>query len=175
MNVKKSRSTIIVVVSLIALIVITSWLILPFFSTWTRQSQEIRMVKASLKKRQAIVQRHDELEEKFSDINNRIQARLPGTRGESTFLNAIGQVAKKTNVHIETMNPRPFRDLGFFRELSVEIDMQANLGNLVRFLYEMRKSSVVLVANNLKLKPKSERSALLNGYLVISTIFLKEQ
>lgn len=53
--------------------------------------------------------------------------------------------------------------------------MEANLGNLVRFLYEIRKSSVVLVVNKLELTPKSERSSLLKGKLIISTIFLKER
>jgi Tfp pilus assembly protein PilO len=111
---------------------------------------------------------------KFSALGKKIQAKLP-LSGESEFLTELGRVAEETNVHIETMNPRPFRDLDFFKELSVEIDMEANLGNLVRFLYQMRKSSVVLVANRLRLKPKSERSALLKGHLVISTIFLKEK
>jgi Tfp pilus assembly protein PilO len=122
-----------------------------------------------------LIQQKDKLTEKFSSLSKKIQAKLPLERKEGEFLTEIDKVAEETNVHIETMNPRPLRDLGFFKELSVEIDMEANLGNLVRFLYQMRKSSVVLVANRLRLKPKSERSALLKGHLVISTIFLKEQ
>ena len=85
------------------------------------------------------------------------------------------RVARETSVHISSMNTKPPRDLDYFRELSVEINMEANLGNLVRFLYKMRKSSVVLVADSLALEPKSRRSALLKGHLIVSTIFMKEK
>jgi Tfp pilus assembly protein PilO len=147
----------------------------PFSDKWQEQDTIIKQKLALIEKSEKIISQKDDLKESYSIVNQRMQAKLPSERSQSNFLTAIGQVAQKTDVHIESMNPRPLQELGFFNELSVEINMQANLGNLVRFLYEMRKSSVVLVASRLKLQPKSERSALLKGHLVISTIFLKEQ
>jgi hypothetical protein len=146
----------------------------PYFRKWSEQSAAIKERKVLWKKAKDAIGRSDELTEKFSMLSKKIQAKLPPEREESQFLTEIGRVAHDTNVHIVTMNPLPFKDIGSFKEFSVEIDMEANLGNLVRFLYQMRKSSVALVANRLRLRPKSERSALLKGHLIISTIFLKK-
>lgn len=171
----KNKIILILIASITAISLFYVAIINPFTIKWNEQDSQLKQKSALLKKNQARIKQKDALTESYSIINQKIQAKLPSDRGHSNFLIAIGEVAKKTNIRIESMNPQPLRELGFSDELSVEINMEANLGNLVRFLYEMRKSSVVLVANRLQLQPKSERSALLKGHLVISTIFLKEQ
>jgi Tfp pilus assembly protein PilO len=175
MALAKNKTILIISAGIVAIILIYIVLIAPFLTKYNEQDTQINQKLALIKKNQIIVNQKTALNEAYSLINQKIQAKLPAERGQSNFLTAIGEVAKKTDIHIESMNPQPLRELGFSDELSVEINMEANLGNIVRFLYEMRKSSVVLVANRLKLQPKSERSALLKGHLVISTIFLKEQ
>jgi hypothetical protein len=150
-------------------------ILFPLGKRWGQQSLDIRTKRELLKKSRDLIKQQQELAETFASLSNKVQAKLPPEREESQFLTEIGNVAQETNMHIASMNPRPFRDLGAFKELSVEIDMEANLGNLVRFLYLMRASSVVLVANELNIQPKEERSALLKGRLVISTIFLKDK
>lgn len=172
---RREKIIFVIVITLLLGALAFAKLFLPLVKKWSQQTREIRQKKELIKRDRALIGQKDELTRRFSSLSRKIQAKLPLGSGESEFLTELGRVAEQTNVHIETMNPRPFRDLGFFKELSVEIDMQANLGNLIRFLYQMRKSSVVLVANRLSLKPKSERSALLEGHLVISTIFLKEK
>jgi Tfp pilus assembly protein PilO len=172
----KQEKTTAVILLVVILGIITSVRIFPpLIKKWPRQSAEIKHKKELIKINHLLINQEDELAREFSVLSKKMQAKLPLGGGQSEFLTELGRVAQETNVHIKTMNPRPLKDLDFFKELSVEIDMEANLGNLVRFLYEMRKSSVVLVANRLRLKPKSERSALLEGHLVISTIFLKEK
>ncbi|MCP4650979.1 MAG: hypothetical protein GY853_13005 [PVC group bacterium] len=176
MNFLKHRKKILMAAACgVIIVLISSKIISPFSRNWTRQTSEIKKKKILLEKSREIIGQKEELTKRFSDLSRKVQAKLSLERGENTFLNAIGSVAEYTNVHVETMNPLPLRDLGAFNEVSVEINMQANLGNLVRFLYQMRKSSVVLVAKKLRLEPKSERSALLKCHLVISTILLKEQ
>ncbi len=147
----------------------------PFLKKINSLNSEIIRNQKLIEKMQREASQQTELEKEFSSLAKKIRAKLPFKREESQFLSEIGKVAKETNIHISLMNPLPSKDIGNFKELSVEIDMEANLGNLVRFLYQMRKSSVVLVANKLQLEPKSERSALLKGKLIISTIFLKEE
>ncbi|MFH1459668.1 MAG: type 4a pilus biogenesis protein PilO [Candidatus Omnitrophota bacterium] len=171
----KNKNKIIRALIIFSAIILFINIFLPFARKWNTQSKLIKEKKLHLEKSRANIAQEEELKLKFAAISQGIQAKLPAQRGQSNFLTAIGNVAQDTNLHIVTMNPRPFRDLGFFRELSVEINMESNLGNLVRFLYQMRKSSVVLTANRLQLEPKSDRSALLKGHLVISTIFLKDQ
>ncbi|MBU1087065.1 MAG: type 4a pilus biogenesis protein PilO [Candidatus Omnitrophica bacterium] len=171
----KNKKLIILISSIAAISLLYFSIIIPFAKKWTEQNSQTRQKLALLEKSQAIINQKTTLNESYAAINRKIQAKLPSERGQGNFLTAISEVAKITNIHIESMNPQPLRELGFCNELSVEINMEANLGNLVRFLYQMRKSSVVLVANRLSLQPKSERSALLKGHLVISTIFLKEQ
>jgi len=147
----------------------------PFGGKWAEQSTKIRAKTKLLKKYQALIQSEDKLQKSLDQMTRRVQAQLPAGREESGFLTEIGNVAQETNIHIETMNPLPLRNLGAFRELSVEIDMEANLGNLTRFLYLLRESSAVLAVDTLRLQPKSERSALLKAHLVISTIFMKDK
>jgi Tfp pilus assembly protein PilO len=147
----------------------------PVFRHLSTVNKEISKNKKMIVGMKRLINEQEELEKSFDELSRNIQAKLPSEREESQFLSEIGRVANETNVYISVMNPLPYKDLDDFKELSVEINLEANLGNLVRFLYLMRKSSVVLVANRLKLEPKSERSALLKAHLVISTIFLKEK
>jgi len=147
----------------------------PFVNKCKSQSLEIKKDKEIIKKMKDEISQKDNLTKEFSLLTKKIRAKLPLEREENQFLAEIGKVSQDTDVHIITMNPLLSKNLGVFKELSVEIDMEANLGNLVRFLYQMRRSSVVLVANKLALEPKSKRSALLKGNLIISTIFLKRK
>jgi len=179
-NTKPASSQRVKILLVLALAAVTGAILVtygvtPFTSFWQKQSQELAAQQQLLTKMETAAQHVPRLQNDFSTLSQKIQARLPSEREQSQFLSAIGDVASQTNVLISSMNPRPLRDVGAFKELSVEIDMEANLGNLVRFLYYMRKGSVVLVANRLWLQPKEERSALLKGHLVISTIFLKEK
>ena len=132
-----------------------------------KKKELIHQAKKTLRKR-------ENYNQQFADLSQKIQAQLSVAREESQFLAEINNVANQNYVHIETMNPRPFKDLGDFKEISVEIKMEANLGNLVRFLHQMRESSVLLETSRLRLQPKSERSALLKGHLIISTLYLKK-
>jgi len=170
-----TRKNLIALAVLIAGGMIFFLLFKPFGGKWAEQSAKIRAKTKLLKKYQHLIRSEDKLQESLDQLTRRVQAQMPAGREESGFLTEIGNVAQETNIHIETMNPLPLRNLGAFRELSVEIDMEANLGNLTRFLYLLRESSAVLVADTLRLQPKSERSALLKAHLVISTIFMKDK
>jgi Tfp pilus assembly protein PilO len=176
-NITKKKRKLFAVAAFVSVLTIFVFvkILIPFGKQWNEQSTQIKLKKISIKNFKTSIKNKDDLESNFTALTKKIQDKLPETRKESQFLNEIGKVATDTNVHIATMNPRPLREVGSFKELSVEIEMEANLGNLVRFLHQMRESSVVLVANNLQLQPKSERSALLKGHLVISTIFLKDK
>ncbi len=171
----KYRLILFAVVGLTAFVFLTIQVFTPFSSDWRSQSTQIREKSELIKQYEQLLKQEDMLSKDFESLSKQIQAEIPVEREESQFLTEIEKVASGTYVHISTMNPQPFKDFGSFKELSVEIEMEANLGNLARFLYYIKKSSVVLVANRLSLQPKSERSALLKGHLVISTIFLKDK
>jgi Tfp pilus assembly protein PilO len=173
---KKNIKTILTILAIVIVLLIAyKKIIIPFMKNWSNQTAQIKTQKTLIKKYKTALESRDILNEEFSSLSQKIQAKLPSEREESQFLNEIGKVASQTSVHIATMNPLPLKELGSFKELSVEINLETNLGNLVRFLHQMRESSVVLVANHLNLEPKEKRSALLKGKLVISTIFLKEK
>ncbi len=171
------RRKIVITISLIIFVTFILYLgfFLPFSKRLNQLNSEITNNEKIIKRLKKELEEKEILEKEFSSLTKKIKARLPFQREESQFLSEIEKVAKENNIHINLLTTLPSKDIGEFKELSVEIDMEANLGNLVRFLYEMRKSSVVLVANKLELTPKSERSALLKGRLIISTIFLKEK
>lgn len=173
--IKREKTLLVIAVLVILIGSLYTSIIVPFFKKIRSLNSEIIQNQKLIERMQKEASQQIELEKKFSFLARKIKAKLPFKREESQFLSEIGKVAKETNIHISLMNPLPSKDIGNFKEFSVEIDMEANLGNLVRFLYQMRKSSVVLVANKLELQPKSERSALLKGKLIISTIFLKEK
>ena len=176
MPMNKREKTLIFATTAVVLISITYFKVFaPFINKWKDQSLQIRKNEEIIRRMKREISQKKNLTEKFSSLTKKIRAKLPLEREENQFLAEIGKVARDTDVHIITMNPLLSKNLGVFKELSVEIAMEANLGNLVRFLYQMRKSSVVLVANKLGLEPKSRRSALLKGNLTISTIFLKEK
>jgi len=168
---KQQKAVAVLVAAVVLLPLYVSRALTPCARRWSAQTDEIGRKSRLVTSRTREVAGKDELSARLSSLSKGVLAKLPVNRKESEFLTEVERVARETNVHISSMNTRPPRDLDYFRELSVEIDMEANLGNLVRFLYLMRKSSVVLVANKLTLEPKSERSALLRGQLMVSTIF----
>lgn len=172
---QKYKSILFVTVSLAAFIFLSFKIFAPFSNEWHNQTAQIQEKTELIKQYQQSLEQEGVLHKSFDTLSRQIQAEIPVEREESQFLTEIGKAASNANVHISTMNPRPFKDFGSFKELSVEIEMETNLGNLTRFLYDIKKSSVVLVANQLSLQPKSERSALLKGHLIISTIFLKDK
>lgn len=169
------RNVLLIIIGLAVAVFFMFRVFKPFSNDWREQSTRLREKTQLLKQYERLMKQEDSLRKDFDTLSRQIQTEIPVEREESQFLTEIEKVASSTYVHISTMNPRPIKDFGSFKELSVEIEMETNLGNLARFLYYIKKSSVVLVANRLRLQPKSERSALLKGHLVISTIFPKDK
>jgi Tfp pilus assembly protein PilO len=149
-------------------------LVRPMWRLWQENQTRIRQVTAETQRTQQLIEERKELTQRLQTLNRNLLTRLPLARKESAFLSEIGKVAEQANVHILRLNPRGTRDYGPFTELAVELDAEANLGNLVRFLYDIRESSVLLVIDEMRLQPKADRSALLKSSLIISSLFAKE-
>ncbi len=146
----------------------------PAWRHWQENETRIQKTTVEIQRARSLIEEQEKLTERLQALNRNLLTRIPPARKESAFLSEIDKVAQQANVHILRLNPRRTRDYGPFTELSVELDAEANLGNLVRFLYDIRESSVLLVVEEIRLQPKADRSALLKSSLVISSLFTKE-
>ncbi len=157
-----------------AVLAVFGYLVRPAVRRWQEKEALVRRTAVEVRRAQRLIEERVQLTERLNALNRNLLTRIPLARKEGEFLSEIGKVAQQTNVLLLRLDPQGSRDYGPFTELSVELDAEANLGNLVRFLYDIRESSVLLVVEKMRLQPKADRSALLKSYLVISSLFAKE-
>jgi len=88
---------------------------------------------------------------------------------------SIQKIAQDTGVQVRAIQTSLLQDLNFSQELFLEVNLEAPLGDLVRFIYELKNSSEFIDINRLKLQPRTEGSEFLKSQLIVSTLFLKER
>ncbi len=157
-----------------AAFLVLAYLVRPAGRRWQEKEALAQRIAVEVRRAERLIGERAQLTERLNALNRNLLTRIPLARKESEFLSEIDKVARQTNVHLLRLDPQGNRDYGPFTELSVELDAEANLGNLVRFLYDIRESSVLLVVEKMRLEPKADRSALLKSSLIISSLFAKE-
>jgi len=137
---------------------------------WKNVSQEISIQEKKLEKSLRIISRQDEIERKYKKYAN---ATVNSEETEiAVVLKEVEQIANKTNVKTTNIKAQPVKDMKFYKKVTVGVECEANIKDLVQFIYNLQKSPQILRVQKLRMGTKGKNEAFLKVSFLIDKILI---
>ena len=86
----------------------------------------------------------------------------------ASLLNEIEELARKSGLSLVNMKPKPATTTEFGKQYPLEVEMETQMAQLIKFIHGLHSSKYILGVKKLRLVPKGKQSAQVKGYLVIN-------
>jgi predicted DNA-binding ribbon-helix-helix protein len=142
------------------------FLLQPFFSGWNELNAQIQLNESRFYKALKLISQKDEIISTFKEISQRVdrkQLELKEAEEVKIFLyRFLNQLASNYNVKLRTLRPKG-EGTGYREEeaLYFEIEAEAKLEDLLKFLYQLENPYNLTSIEELKLTPLMEGRLLL--------------
>ena len=83
-------------------------------------------------------------------------------------LGELEEIGKASRVYLSELKPQGVKNDNSHRRVSVEIKFKATMKNLLKFIYEIERSPLLLRVNSLQLIPKADAQYPLEGSIKVS-------
>ena len=88
------------------------------------------------------------------------------------ILGEIETLARSSNLILADMKPRMPRTIGFYKEYTVEIEVEGGMNSISRFLYQLNNSTQLLRAEKVRLYPKKKGLSVIKGSILVTKILI---
>ncbi|OIO40108.1 MAG: hypothetical protein AUJ75_00480 [Candidatus Omnitrophica bacterium CG1_02_49_10] len=97
-----------------------------------------------------------------------------GTEEEeiASILRDIEVLANSAQLMISDVKPVPVVHTKYYNKYTIELDCEAKIDNLVKFIYDLQHSEKMLGIERLRITAKQQKGPDLEGYMLISRIVI---
>jgi len=135
-------------------------------------NMEIKTSEAQLSRYLRNLNRKDWVLEKYQKYTKYVKKGGSDEEETAKILGEIETLARKSNLTLADMKPRMPRAIGFYKEYTVEIEVEGGMNSLASFLYQLNNSTQLLRAEKVRLYPKKKGSPVIKGSIVVTKILI---
>ncbi|MFC1807840.1 type 4a pilus biogenesis protein PilO [Candidatus Omnitrophota bacterium] len=88
------------------------------------------------------------------------------------ILGEIEELARKADVRLVDMKPRPPEEVDFYKEYTVELEAEGEMNTVVTFLFKLNSSTQLLRAEKLRINPKEKGSSTVKASILVTKILI---
>jgi Tfp pilus assembly protein PilO len=165
---KREKFLSIITLGILFIVLFCNFVIAPLFSKMESLNEKIRTNEIRLERNLKIISRKDDIQSQYSKYSQLLKQKNSDEQEMALFLAGIEAIARKVAIRITDMKPRDIKTEDFFKRLTVDIELEANLGELTEFIYNLQNASDLYVIDRFRIEKKSRRSSSLKGYLRVS-------
>jgi hypothetical protein len=155
---------------------------------WADLDKQILTKEIRLKKNLQTISQREIIESKYNRYLSLIPAEGPDEKKVAGLLSEIEKTASDIAVQINEMKPRPVRNIKYsqedkisngarqikesevYRKFTVELEAEASMANLIKFIYDLESQPRFLRVEKLQLNVKGAQSNILKCHLLITQI-----
>jgi Tfp pilus assembly protein PilO len=127
--------------------------------------EELKLDLRSLNEKKAILQEY----EKYA----RYVVKAGSDEEEvAKILAEIEGLARKSNVYLVDITPQAPRDVDFYKEYIAEIEVEGEMHSIVKFLYQLNDSTLLLRTHKLRINLKEKGSDLVTAVILVTKILV---
>jgi Tfp pilus assembly protein PilO len=172
-NLNKREKRLLVVCIITALIFISfTYVVEPFVSRWSEVKKSISQKELLLEKGKRTVNRKDILANEYERVHSQVLSAGSTEEEISSFLSEIESLSGE-GIRITNIKPRSIDEEEPYKLMSIELDLEAEIIPLSRFLYDLYQSPMLLELEQFDLSPKARETQILKGHMIVSRILLK--
>lgn len=134
---------------------------------WAGLNEQILAKETRLKKNLRIISQREFIQSEYAKFVNFMEAEGTDEEKIAKLLSDIEGKANYASVRITDIKPRQTKDLQGYRQFTVELEAEASMKNLSRFIYDLHSSPQPLRIEKLQLNAKGSQSNILDCYIRI--------
>ncbi|MBI5149195.1 MAG: type 4a pilus biogenesis protein PilO [Candidatus Omnitrophica bacterium] len=143
-------------------------LISPIRARFSALNQQIRIGEKQLGSDMRNLNQKDFISEEYAKYFPYIQRSGSDEEEVAKILGEIESLARKSSVYLVDMKPRKPREIGFYKEYTVEIEAQGPMEPLMSFVYQLNTSSLLLRIETLRITQTKSGSKTLTASMLIT-------
>jgi hypothetical protein len=157
---KKEKIIFYTAVTMVALLIIDRAIIAPVFYKIKSLNQEIQDKQIMIKKNLKILSQKERILSESSKYGSFLSESGLGDDEQITLvLKELESLASKSSVYLVDMKPAGIKESGSSKRIMVNLNCEAQMEQLVDFMYNMENSSSLLSIEKYQLAPKSKDSS----------------
>lgn len=150
-----------------------NFLIEPLAQRWIKVNEDILRKEMELERNLKVISEKETVLKNYKEYAGRVKAKGSDEEEIATLLREVETITAKTSVRLTKVNkPRPVKNMKFYKLYSLEVELEAPIGPLTEFIYQLEKSSHILKVEQLRLSAKGGQSSILRSQMLITKILI---
>lgn len=160
--------TVVVVISVLFEKVVLS----PIMERLNKLNREIFIQEKKLERYVRILAQEDLIASEYKKYTPFIRQSRSDEEQMSELLSEIEKMANKTSIFLTDIKPGKIEKVGRYREYSIKIGTESEIGHLANFIYQLEQSPRLLRVKDFYLTPKKKESPILKARMTITQILI---
>ena len=139
----------------------------PVVSLLTKLDQEILAQEIQLQKNLKNLALRDAIQLKYAGYAAFTVSSGPDEEEIGSLLNEVEGVARSAGLSLVNMKPKPMAKTSLEKLYPVEVEVEADMASLIKFIHGLHKSKYILGVKKMNLAPKDKKGERIKGYVLI--------
>ncbi|MDX9701442.1 MAG: type II secretion system protein GspM [Candidatus Auribacterota bacterium] len=149
------------------------YVIEPLWQFWVNRSVTIVNLKKQLNRDEIILSREDTIVNEYLFYEKKLKFHGSDQEKTAQILKEIETSARNNGVNINDMKPQQILDEDFYKFYRIELEGEADIMALSRFIYDLQISQQALRVTRLQITASSAKPHLLKIDIIITKIILQ--
>jgi len=157
---KKEKIIFYVAVAIVALLILDRAIVSPVFSKVRSLNKEIQDKQAEIKKNLKILSQKERIISESTKYGSFLSDSTLGDDEQITLmLKELESLASRSSVYLVDMKPAGIKETGSSKRILINLNCEAQMEQLVDFMYNMENSSSLISIDKYQLAPKTKDSS----------------
>lgn len=156
----------------ILLMLLDRLVVFPVYSKMHTLNKEIKEKESDIKRDSHIVAQKDKILAESARFGSFFNGGESEEEEMTSVLKEIEILANKASVYLVDMKPGAIKTMGEFKKYQVNLNCEAQMEQLVNFMYDIENSNKLLTIEKYQMNPKSKESSVVVCNLSISKVVI---
>lgn len=157
---KKEKIIFYAAIFFVSLALLDCLIVSPVHSKIKSLDEKIKEKESGVKKKLHISARKDKIASEIIHYDSFLSSAKSEEEEMTSLLKEIESLANKTSVYLVDMKPAGLKDKGEFRRYSINLNCEAQMEQLIDFMYNIENSNKLFSIEKYQIGPKSKESSI---------------
>ena len=167
---KKERLFLYLALGVVSLMVVDRLVISPVAYKMKSLDKEIEDTETGIKNAMRLLAQKDKIVAESNKYNSFLSAARSEEEETTSFLKDIENLASQTSMYLVDMKPAAVKEAGESRKFLVNVNGEAQMEQLLNFMYAVENSDKMLRIEKFEISPKSKESSIAKCAITVSKI-----
>lgn len=158
---------------LVILVALSVWICAPKIGNWKDMREQGETIKKRIVMAEHLVAQREQWNKRLADIAQKLSKYPPDDDVTADYLKILENVVRENGVTLSQRRPQKEKKQKDIYQMAIDCTWEADLGSLVRFLFELEKQKVTLDIDDLNISLVAGGKGRLKGNFALICIYTR--